>query len=159
MQFARQIPNALDDEHRATLALLDRLERSLARGADSEWAAHARALRGLIDQEIVHHFGFEEDELFPRLAEAGDGGIAALLTQEHDDIREIGAELRPLAQALAEHGTLEPASRAAFRRLVLELVERLVSHIQKETMALLPLLDDLLDEDTDRELAMAYASA
>ena len=159
MQFARQIPNALDEEHRATLALLDRLERSLARGADSEWAAHARALRGLIDQEIVHHFGFEEDELFPRLAEAGDGGIAALLTQEHDDIREIGAELRPLAQALAEHGTLEPASRAAFRRLVLELVERLVSHIQKETMALLPLLDDLLDEDTDRELAMAYASA
>ena len=159
MQFARQIPNALDDEHRATLALLDRLERSLARGADSEWAAHARALRGLIDQEIVHHFGFEEDELFPRLAEAGDGGIAALLTQEHDDIREIGAELRPLAQALAEHGTLEPAPRAAFRRLVLELVERLVSHIQKETMALLPLLDDLLDEDTDRERAMAYAGA
>ena len=42
---------------------------------------------------------------------------------------------------------------------MLELVERLVSHIQKETMALLPLLDDLLDEDTDRELAMAYASA
>ena len=26
-------------------------------------------------------------------------------------------------------------------------------------LALLPLLDDLLDDDTDRELSMAYASA
>ncbi len=41
----------------------------------------------------------------------------------------------------------------------MEIVERQVSHIQKETMALLPLLDDLLDDDTDRELSMAYASA
>ena len=45
------------------------------------------------------------------------------------------------------------------KRGTLELVERQVSHIQKETMALLPLLDDLLDEETDRELAFAYASA
>lgn len=41
----------------------------------------------------------------------------------------------------------------------MEIVERQVAHIQKETMALLPLLDDLLDDDTDRELSMAYASA
>ena len=37
------------------------------------------------------------------------------------------------------------------------IVERQVAHIQKESMALLPLLDDLLDEDDDRELAFAYA--
>jgi hypothetical protein len=37
-------------------------------------------------------------------------------------------------------------------------VERQVSHIQKETMALLPLLDDLLDEETDRRLAFEYAA-
>lgn len=35
----------------------------------------------------------------------------------------------------------------------------MVSHIQKETMALLPLLEDLLDDETDRELAMAYVGA
>ena len=32
-------------------------------------------------------------------------------------------------------------------------------HIQKETMALLPMLDDLLDEHTDRELPSSYATA
>ena len=34
----------------------------------------------------------------------------------------------------------------------------MVAHIQKETMALLPLLDDLLDEDSDRELSFAYSA-
>jgi hypothetical protein len=56
-------------------------------------------------------------------------------------------------------GTLADADFDAFKRGVMEIVERQVSHIQKETMALLPLLDDLLDDDTDRELSMAYASA
>jgi hypothetical protein len=39
------------------------------------------------------------------------------------------------------------------------MVERQVAHIQKETMALLPLLEDLLDDDADRELSFAYAAA
>ena len=34
---------------------------------------------------------------------------------------------------------------------------REVAHIQKETMALLPMLDDFLDEESDRALAFAYA--
>ncbi len=45
-----------------------------------------------------------------------------------------------------------------FRALAFELAERLVTHVQKEEMALLPALDDLLDEDADRELQLAYAS-
>jgi hypothetical protein len=47
----------------------------------------------------------------------------------------------------------------ALRPLALEFVERQVVHIQKETMALLPLLDELLDDDTDRDLAFAYAAS
>ena len=39
-----------------------------------------------------------------------------------------------------------------------ELIERMVSHIDKETLALLPMVDDLLDEEADRELAFAYAA-
>ena len=31
------------------------------------------------------------------------------------------------------------------------MVERQVSHIQKETMALLPMLDHLIDDETDRD--------
>jgi hypothetical protein len=44
------------------------------------------------------------------------------------------------------------------KRGAIELVERQVSHIQKETMALLPMLDDLLDEESDRGLTFAYAA-
>jgi hemerythrin-like domain-containing protein len=159
MPFTRLVPQALDDEHRASLALLDRLDGTLRRGADAEWPALARPLLGLIDNDVAQHFGFEEDALFPRLADAGDGDIATLLAHEHADIRELCGELRPLAVALSQGAALEGPQRAAFRRLALELVERMVSHIQKETMALLPLLEDLLDEDTDRELSMAYAGA
>ena len=38
-----------------------------------------------------------------------------------------------------------------------ELAERLVSHVQKEEMSLLPSLEDLLDEETDQALAGSYA--
>jgi hemerythrin-like domain-containing protein len=91
------------------------------------------------------------------MTDAGDGGMAQLLTEEHAAIREVADELRPLADA-AVAGTIDDGGWDALERLALEMVERQVSHIQKETMALLPLLDDLLDEDTDRDLAFAYAS-
>jgi hypothetical protein len=66
--------------------------------------------------------------------------------------------LLPLTAAAAR-GTLDDAGWAELKRGALEMVERQVAHIQKETMALLPLLDDLLDEADDRELAFAYAAA
>jgi hypothetical protein len=70
----------------------------------------------------------------------------------------VAAEILPLARAAAA-GTLDDRGYAELKRGALEMVERQVAHIQKETMALLPLLDDLLDEALDRELAFAYASA
>lgn len=158
MQFTRQLPRLLDEEHRASLALLDRIERALVRGVNDDMAALAKPLLRQIDEEVVRHFGFEEAELFPRLSDAGDADIATLLAAEHDDIRAVCAELRPLALALAD-GALAPMRHAEFKRLALELVERMVAHIQKETMGLLPLLEDLLDEDTDRALALSHAGA
>jgi len=159
MNFARQVPQALDDEHRANLGLLDRLERALAGGgAESELPTLAAALVRQLEHELVHHFGFEEAELFPRMAEFGDADLAALLAEEHESIRAVAEELLPLARALAK-GALPASQRPAFKRLALELVERMVAHIQKETMALLPLLEDLLDDETDRELAFAYSAA
>jgi hypothetical protein len=83
--------------------------------------------------------------------------MAGLLVEEHDAIRAVCGELLPLAREAAA-GTLSDAGWDALKRGALEMVERQVAHIQKETMALLPLLDDLLDEDTDRELAFAYAA-
>jgi hemerythrin-like domain-containing protein len=156
MSFARQVSRTLDDEHRANLELLGRAERVFARPDDPQAAQLAGQLVRQLEHEIGRHFGFEEDRLFPRMTDAGDGDLAALLQEEHDSIRAVADELLPLARAAAA-GTLAPADAGTLRRLVLEIVERQVAHIQKETMALLPLLDDLLDEDSDRELAFAYA--
>jgi len=122
MSYQTQVSRVLDDEHRANLELLARVE-------------HA----------------------FSRPPAAGDGDMATLLVEEHDAIREVARELAPLTQAAAA-GTLDAAGWRTLRSGALEMVERQVAHIQKETMALLPLLDDLLDEDDDRELAFAYAS-
>lgn len=49
----------------------------------------------LIEHDTGAHFDFEERELFPRMVDAGEGDIAALLGEEHDAIREAAAELLP----------------------------------------------------------------
>jgi hemerythrin-like domain-containing protein len=164
MSYQRQVSRTLDDEHRVNLELLGRVEQAFARaarfgnGRDPELARLADAFGRHIGQDIGRHFEFEERELFPRMSEAGDGDMAALLVEEHEAIRAVARDVTPLAQAAAA-GTLDDAGWAALKRGALEMVERQVAHIQKETMALLPLLDDLLVEADDRELSFAYAAA
>lgn len=163
MERQRQVGRLLEDEHRANLELLGRLEQRLARlprgavHADSELVTMLGHLVRHLHHDTGRHFDFEEDELFSRLAEAGDGDIAGLLREEHEAIRELSSELLPLAEAAAR-GTLDAEGWQALKRSALEMVERQVAHIQKEGMALLPLLDELLDEETDQRLALAYAS-
>jgi hemerythrin-like domain-containing protein len=160
MEFERQTSRALHDEHLATIALLNRVEQTLGRrgGADGPAAGTAaRDLAAFLEHELPRHFDFEERELFPRLAASGEENVAALLGEEHATIRAVTAELLPLL-AGAAGGPLPPAAAELLRRDAREIVERLGAHIQKETMALLPLLDDLLDADVDRELAFAYAA-
>jgi hemerythrin-like domain-containing protein len=163
MNFQRQVSRALDDEHRTNLEFLGRVEQACARAPRSsadgspDLVRLAASFAQQIGHDIARHFDFEERELFPLLEAAGEGDIAGLLGDEHRAIREVAAELLPLARAAAA-GTLDAAGWDAFKRGAIELVERQVAHIQKETMALLPMLDDLLDEETDRSLAFAYAA-
>ena len=156
MSFMRQVSRMLDDEHRSSIALLDRVGHALASGDAATLQSLAAPLQRQLEHEIGHHFGFEESELFPRMAEAGDGDLATLLTEEHETLRAVAAELQPLAAQLAA-GTLPHEQRGTLQRVASELVERQVAHIQKETMALLPMLDDLLDDETDRQLAFTYS--
>ena len=168
MMHVRQTSRALHEEHRANLALLGRIEAALGRAphrptdTTSAPAAELARLIGALQRQIEHdverHFGFEERELFSRMADAGENDIATLLAEEHDAIRDLAAELLPLTRAFAD-GSLDDAGWQALARGALELVERQVSHIQKEEMALLPMLEDLLDDDTDRQLAMDYTTA
>jgi hemerythrin-like domain-containing protein len=157
--MSSQVSRILDEEHRTNIALLGKIEQMVSRTARYE-----PSVAGLVGQfvaslenDVERHFRFEEDQLFPRMIDNGDGGMVALLTEEHEAIREVAAELLPLATQAAS-GAIDEAGWSTLRRCALELIERQVSHIQKETMALLPLLDDLLEDADDRELAFAYAA-
>ena len=165
MDFQRQTNRRLYEEHVATLQLLARVERVFTGRAgayppavdDPDWPAFARTLLSAIDVEVARHFEFEERDLFPRLEEAGDGDLAALFNEEHVTIRAVAQPLAALLrQALA--GGLAQQQWQTLKTLALEFSERLGSHAQKEDGALLPVLENLLDEDTDRELFGAYAA-
>jgi hemerythrin-like domain-containing protein len=164
MKSERQTSQILHREHRANLDLLGRIEQSMARAPrrdasrDADLVKLVVALGAHLSREVDRHFEFEERELFGRMADAGEGDIATLLAEEHEAIREVAAELAPLIQDVSAD-RLEDAGWDTLRRLALELIERMVAHIQKEEMALLPLLEDLLDDETDGELAMAYAAS
>jgi len=163
MEFQRQTSRRLYEEHLATLELLGRVERVFTGRAgvypppegDSAWPAFARGLLGAIDVEVARHFEFEERDLFPRLEQAGDGDLAGLLIEEHATIRAVA---HPLAELLRETLAGGAPDWQAMKVLALEFSERLGSHAQKEDGALLPVLDSLLDEETDRELFGAYAA-
>lgn len=146
MEFNRHINRRLHEEHLATLALWGRLESSLAAGKPD--AALMRNAAGSLAEEIDRHFAFEEAELFPRLAAAGEGDIAGLLAEEHAVIRAAAKEFIALVKANPVDTRLRP--------LGLELAERLVAHVQKEEMSMLPALEDLLDEPADEALTTGY---
>lgn len=147
MEFNRHISRRLHEEHVATLALWGRLESALAAGRHD--AALLKSAAASLERELDRHFRFEEAELFPRLAEAGEGDIGELLREEHETIRAAGERFIALVRK---------ESFSEVRTLGLELAERLVNHVQKEEMALLPALDDFIDEETDHELDSAYAA-
>lgn len=148
MEFNRHISRRLHEEHVATLALWGRLESALAAGRHD--AALLKSAAASLERELDRHFRFEEAELFPRLAQAGEGDIGELLREEHETIRTAGLRFIALVRG--------NGNEKEIRTLGLELAERLVNHVQKEEMALLPALDDFIDEETDHELDSAYAA-
>jgi len=148
MEFNRHISRRLHEEHVATLALWGRLESALAAGRHD--AALLKSAAASLERELDRHFRFEEAELFPRLAEAGEGDIGELLREEHETIRAAGMRFIKLVSS--------EIANPEVKILGLELAERLVNHVQKEEMALLPALDDFIDEETDHELDSAYAA-
>ena len=164
MELRRHVCRALHDEHKATLSILERLETLLGRHgsrrppdlASPELAALLKGLIFAIDTEIGPHFAFEESHIFPILSEAGDREMCAVLLAEHGEILPLARHLAELAKRFRESGLSEELW-AEFHALGAELDERLVAHIQKEEMGLLPALDDLLEEETDDRLALQFA--
>jgi hemerythrin-like domain-containing protein len=162
MDFTHTICRILHDEHHATIEMLDGLEDLLARGRrgvpDLDSPAPRKLLGDLAamtEQELKRHFAFEEQQLFTRLADAGDEAIGAHLTDEHHTILPVAQQLADMASEALENGMGE-LQWEEFRSLGAELIERMQAHIQKEEMALLPMLEETLEPEDDLALAEAY---
>lgn len=166
MQQTLRLTQTLHQEHEASIGLIERLESVLLQKGpksppdvtDGAVAAVLGEFAAAVEGEMAPHFAFEEAELFPRLAEAGDGEIGALLAEEHEVILPIARRLAELAGAARAEG-FGAEAWAEFHRLGGEFAERLIAHVQKEEMALLPALEDLLDGEADMALVTQYATA
>lgn len=161
--FTNRISQTLHDEHCATVALMERLEQLIARHRrgppDAKDRNVSQLLRDLstgVEAEVERHFTFEEAKLFGYLAEIGDNEISAHLTDEHNAMRPLGRRVASLARDGVAQG-FDQDRWAEFCRLGQELCERMLAHIQKEEMALLPLLDEMLDSEADTRLYQDYA--
>ena len=166
LAFANRISQTLHEEHRATIALMERLEQFIVRfrkGAipDVGDEGIARLLGDVstgVEGEIERHFNFEEQDLFSYLAAVGDVAIGEHLTGEHAAIRPVGAALAKLAREARTLG-FDAQRWEEFRRLGQELVDRMLAHVQKEEMALLPLLDENMDAEVESELYQKYVES
>lgn len=163
MSFTNRISQTLHDEHGATVALMERLEQMLARGRrggppDTADGGVARLLSDLstgVEAEIDRHFAFEENHIFTYLEAIGDAEIGAHLTDEHTAIRPVGARVAAIARATAAKG-FAPAEWEEFTRLAQELSDRMLAHVQKEEMALLPVIEENMDPETEARLYQEY---
>jgi hemerythrin-like domain-containing protein len=163
MELKRRTTRLLHDEHRAASALLERLDGLLERqppdhAPDCAEPGVKRLLGDLashLEGTIRRHFDFEEEHLFQLVRDAGAGAMADLLDEEHVVIRPLLQRVGSLAGA-ARDGGFGAEDWVRFHDLGLELVERLKAHIEKEEMGLEPLLDDLLEEAADADLAAAH---
>ena len=162
MSYTNRISQTLHDEHGATVALMERLEQMLARGrrgppdkADSNVARLLSDLAAGMEAEIERHFAFEEEHIFTYLEAIGDTGIGEHLTSEHAAIRPIGARVAEMARAAAAGG-FTPDEWEEFRRMAQDLGDRMLAHVQKEEMALLPVLEENMDPETEERLYQEY---
>jgi hemerythrin-like domain-containing protein len=162
LAFSNRVSQTLHEEHRATVALMERLEQFIARHRRGPPAPDDRGVKELladlstaVEAEVQRHFAFEEERLFPYLAAVGDAAIGAHLTDEHAAMRPLGVRIAALARTAAACG-FDAGSWEEFRRSGQELCERMLAHAQKEEMALLPLIEDSMDAETEARLVQDY---
>ncbi len=162
MHFQNRVCQKLHDEHAAVIDLMERLDQTVTGKRDAVPDASEPTLARLLNDlaaelpgEVERHFAFEEAELFSYLSEAGNQSIGEHLTYEHGIIRPIGTALVKLIGDVRAHG-FDSARWAEFRRLGQQLYDCLVPHARKEDMALLPMLDDMMDSEKEMQLYEKY---
>jgi hemerythrin-like domain-containing protein len=126
----------LSHDHQHALALCVLTERAVAdAGADTVARAAAEVVQAF-DAEILDHFQFEEQVLFPAL-------------EEHDALTAIVSELR------SEHSRIRGLAAALKRGERLEVMEfcaALRDHVRKEETVLFERAQELLPADQLNEI-------
>lgn len=153
----------LHREHQATIQTLQGLEQFLVKQTakrrpdttDAHVQARLRDLLDTLEREVGRHFAFEEEHLFPLLAEKGESGIGEFLAFEHSSILPLAQELAEMTRRAQAEGFTDMTWRA-FHATGAELIEREIFHIQKEEMGLLSAIAAVVDPATDARLAETY---
>jgi hemerythrin-like domain-containing protein len=159
VQFEKRVNQLLHDEHMAVLSLMNRFQGALAEGGadammDPSDPAVARLLNELvtaIEKEIDGHFRFEEIHLFPELEAAGEADFVTALQEDHDALRPLAEKVSRLAQRALNSG-LSSDDWRQFRQLGAVYAQDLMAHAEREEAAMLPMLEECLDEATDTAL-------
>jgi hemerythrin-like domain-containing protein len=165
MSSASPTGMALHAEHMRTLNAMNALESRIAGGSKASPIGPGRPedrsmvgeLIAVVDHDIDRHFRFEEEQLFPLLAQRGLADMVRLLRQEHDAIRPLAMRLRSLA-VQAQDSNLDAAAWEQFRYAAMDLIHAVMFHIQKEETGLVRQLSVLLDPAADRDLARLYGA-
>lgn len=163
MEYTRATARAMHDDHMAVNALLDRVERFVEQHGSDDIPDHTRPevgqllseLRAAVEGEITSHFSFEEESLFPILEEAGAGDMCAILRRDNQVLLPQGMRLAEIAGPAGRSG-FTAESWSEFRRDALTFADGLRGHANKEEMGMVPALEELLEEDQDRDLIARY---
>lgn len=164
MTNAPTLSGLLHREHLHTLEVINDMEMRAVGSrtrpidtSDADERFRLQAFIAMVDDDLFRHYRFEEDVLFPRLAEGGLAPITEILTAEHDAVRAIAERLRASAVAALAGGFTADAWRA-FRDDVMDLVHSVSFHIQKEEMGVIRQLEMVLGSEGERELAARYGA-
>lgn len=149
----------LEKEHRGIevmLRIIDAVSTRPARGQEinsEDFNAILEFLSVFVDR--CHH-GKEEDFLFPALESAGvqrDQGPIGILLQEHEQGRQLVAELRNGIKNLLSG---DKSAAQKIEKAGRDYVALLTSHIDKEENVLFPMAASLLGPDKHEELFESF---
>ena len=114
-------------------------------------------LIGFLDQ-VLDHDAFEEDVVFPLIRAGGESDLPGFLTGEHAAIEPITKRLRLITTKILRYGP-GGGRWVELRKVGQRLVSEIISHLEKEELAIIQRLDSLLDAETDHHLAFQHIAA
>ena len=154
-----RITDTLRDEHEVIQQVLDCLEE-LAERATAQKSVDVASVADALDflsafADRCHH-AKEEQVLFPALNARGlprEAGPVAVMLREHELGRAAIARMRSALDDAQRRVAGAPQRFAVAAR---EYVALLREHITKENGVLFPMADQMLGEETQRELALSF---